>query len=84
MRQTEHNQTFWQTNGWSQQKLPKFDFCTDTTTLWQKEWSSIVSVKFDCPVARQNLSLLATAHDCETDLSKNYLIVIMARGPYLN
>ena len=22
--------------------------------------------KFDCPVAHQNLSLLATAHDCET------------------
>ena len=28
--------------------------------------SSILSAKFDCPVARQNLrSLLATAHDCE-------------------
>ena len=24
--------------------------------------------KFDCPVARQNSSLLATAHDCETGL----------------
>ena len=24
--------------------------------------------KFDCPVARQNFSLLGTAHDCETGL----------------
>ena len=24
--------------------------------------------KFDCPVARQNFSLLPTAHDCETGL----------------
>ena len=24
-----------------------------------------LSAKFDCPVARQNVSLLATAHDCE-------------------
>ena len=24
--------------------------------------------KFDCPVARQKFSLLATAHDCENDL----------------
>ena len=23
-------------------------------------------IKFDCPVAHQNFSLLATAHDCET------------------
>ena len=23
---------------------------------------------FDCPVARQSISFLATAHDCETDL----------------
>ena len=33
------------------------------------EQSSILSAKFDCPVARQNLSRLATAHDCETDNS---------------
>ena len=30
------------------------------------EQSSILSAKFDCPVARQNISLLASAHDCET------------------
>ena len=29
---------------------------------------SILSAKFDCPVARQDFSLLATAHDCRTDL----------------
>ena len=32
------------------------------------EQSSILSAKFDCPVAHQNCSLLATAHDRETDL----------------
>ena len=36
------------------------------------EQSSILSAKFDCPVARQNLSLLATAHDCETDLDFSF------------
>ena len=30
--------------------------------------SSRFYAKFDCQVARQNFSLLATAHDCETDL----------------
>ena len=35
---------------------------------WLVEQSSIVSVKFDFPVARQNFSLLATAHDFETGL----------------
>ena len=44
------NQT-WHTNGWLQRKLPKF---------------SILSAKFDCPVAHQKFSLLATGHDCET------------------
>ena len=34
------------------------------------EQSSILSAKFDCPVARQNISFLATAHDCETGLFK--------------
>ena len=57
----------WHTNGWSQQKLPKFGFHTHTTALCPMEQSSILSAKFDCPVARKNFSLLATAHDCETD-----------------
>ena len=94
----------WYTNGWLQQKLPKFGFHTHTTALWRVKQSSILSAKFDnlvpralrvrssrrktchssgashaegpgdevakfdCPVARQNSSLLATAHDCETGL----------------
>ena len=33
--------------------------------------SSILSAMFDCPVARQNVSLLATEHDCETGLLAN-------------
>ena len=36
-----------------------------TTTLSLVEQSSILPAKFDCPVARQNCSLFATAHDCE-------------------
>ena len=32
------------------------------------EQSSILFAKIDCPVARQNVSLVATAHDCETGL----------------
>ena len=34
------------------------------------EPSFIVPAKFDCPVARQNFSFLATAHDWESRLSK--------------
>ena len=59
------NQT-WHTRSWPQQKLPKFNFRTHTTALWPVEQSSILSAKFDCPVARQNISLLTAAHDCET------------------
>ena len=61
------NQT-WHKNGWLQQKLPKFGFYTDTTALWPMEQSSILFAKSDCPVAHQNFSFLATAHDCETGL----------------
>ena len=32
--------------------------------------ASRLSAKFDCPVARHNFSLLATAHDWETGLLK--------------
>ena len=32
------------------------------------EQSSILSAKFDCPLTRQNISSLATARDCETDV----------------
>ena len=45
-------------------------FCAHTTALWPVEQSSILSAKFDFPVAPPELSLLATAHDCETGLLK--------------
>ena len=38
---------------------------------WTLEVFAVVSRlydKFHCPVARQNISFLATAHDCETGL----------------
>ena len=41
---------------------------------WSK--SSILSAKFDCPVARQNFVLLATAHDCETGLLTVFKLVV--------
>ena len=39
-----------------------------TTKLWKLllRPASRLYAKFDCPVARQNFSMLATAHDCET------------------
>ena len=57
----------WHIDGWPQQKLnlPKFGFRTRATGLWPME-SFIQSAKFDCPVARQNIWLLATAHDGES------------------
>ena len=42
------NQT-WQTNDWSQQKLPKFGFHTRTIALWPMEQSSILFAKFQWP-----------------------------------
>ena len=47
-------------------KASNSDFHTHTTALWPVKQSSILSDKFDCPVARQKFSLLATAHECET------------------
>ena len=35
---------------------------------------SILSAKFDCPVAHQKFSLLATAHDCETGLHNSHCV----------
>ena len=34
--------------------------------------ASRLYAKFDCPMARQNCSLLATAHDCETGLFSHF------------
>ena len=59
----------WHINGWPQEKLSKFGFRTHAIALWPMEQSSFLSAKLDCPVAHQNFSLLATAHDCETGLS---------------
>ena len=62
------NQT-WHTNDWLQQELPKFGFPTShTTALCPMEQSSILSAKFDCPVACKYFSLLDTAHDYESGL----------------
>ena len=66
------------------QKLPMFAFRTHTTTLSPVEQSSMLSAKFE---ARQNCSLFATAHDCETGLHKYVMTVfhltssIYAGGP---
>ena len=38
------------------------------------EQSSFLSAKFDCPVARQNFSLLATVHDCEIALTMTKIL----------
>ena len=48
----------------AQQKFGNVRFRTHTTALWPMEQSSILSAKFDCPVAHENLSPLGTAHDC--------------------
>ena len=47
-------------------KASKVWFHTHTAAMWPMEQSSILSAKFDYPEARQSISLLATAHDCET------------------
>ena len=59
------NEHFWRATGQSnlQTANRKKSFQTHTTALWLMEQSSILSAKFDCPVARQNFSLLTTAHD---------------------
>ena len=67
---------FWRATG-GQSNLS--DRMEDCSIIWQK--CSCVSIgsfvvvsrlyaKFDCPVSRQNFSLLFAAHDCETDLTK--------------
>ena len=61
------NQT-WHTNNWPQLNFQNLVFVQHTTALWAAGQPSILSAKFDCPVALQNVSLLATVHDCETGL----------------
>ena len=65
------------TNSWflAATKAPKvFGFHTHTVALCSVGQSSILSAKFDCPVAQQDFSLLATVHDCETVLSREFLV----------
>ena len=59
IKMADHNESF--------QKNLSFFFFFHTAALSRMDLSSILSAKFDCPVARQNISLLATTHDCETD-----------------
>ena len=59
------------------QKLPKFRFRTHITTLWAIIQSSILSAKFDCPVAHQNISTSASAHDFGNGLIYDYLLLAM-------
>ena len=59
------NQT-WQTE-WKTAPLSTAQLCEyENQTLEAFVAASRLSAKFDCPVARQKFSLLATAHDCET------------------
>ena len=61
------NQT-WQTE-WKTVPLAAVQLCEyENQTLEAFLAASRLYSKFDCPVARQNLLLLATAHDCETGL----------------
>ena len=52
----------WFINSWPQQKLPKVWF-SYSHKMYQ---SCILYAKFDCLVSRRNVSLVATAHDCES------------------
>ena len=57
------NQT-WQTE-WKTVPLAKVQLCEyENQTLEAFVVASRLYTKFDCPVAHQNLSALATAHDC--------------------
>ena len=63
------NQT-WQTE-WKTAQLATVQLCEyKNHTLEASVVGSHLSAKFDCPVAHQNVSLLATVHDCETGLYK--------------
>ena len=61
------NQT-WQTE-WKTAPVAKVQLCEhENQTLEAFAADSRLSAKFDCPMARQNVSLLSTVHDCETGL----------------
>ena len=59
------NQT-WQTE-WKTAPMAKVQLCEyENQTLEAFVVASRLYVKYDCAVAGQNFSLLATGHDCET------------------
>ena len=67
MSQADSEET-WQTK-WRTTTLAKMEMCEyENQTLEAFAAASRLYAKFDCPVARQDCSLLATAHDCETGL----------------
>ena len=43
----------------------------ENQTLEAFDAARCLYAKFSCPVARQNFSLLATVHDCETGLTRS-------------
>ena len=49
----------------AQQMFPQFGFRIRTTAPWLMEQSSILSIKFHCPVDHQSVSASETAHVCE-------------------
>ena len=51
------------------QQNPPF-FFTPITALWPMKQSSILLAKFGRPVAHQNFSFLATAHEYQTGLQQ--------------
>ena len=57
-------QTEWKTAPLAKKQLYEYE----NQTLEAFVAASHLYVMFDCPVARQNVTLLATAHDCETSL----------------
>ena len=58
----------WQTE-WKTASLVKVQVCEyENQTLEVFVAVSRLSAEFDCPVAHQNISFIATAHCCETGL----------------
>ena len=69
-----------------QQKLPKFGFRSHTNAILASgAVCQVLSAKFDCPVARQDICLLATAHDCETGvLGRDNFVCNQSLNPIRN
>ena len=68
------SEQFWQASGQST-LADRMEDCSfgESAVVWARKPEAFVAdsrsyVKYDCAVARQNFSLFATAHDCETGL----------------